>query len=276
MLVAGALAEQTRPPDLWLVADDGSEDETRSILSDLEARLPFLRVLDVPQEGKPVDRLGVALEARAFNWALRHADTTEFTHIGKLDGDIELPPTYLEALLREFERQPQLGLAGGTLIEPRGDQWVPLEIPRYHVHGALKLYSRECFEAIGGIPERLAWDTIDETYARMRGYKTWSFPELVARHHRVRASADGLLRGRARYGECAWILHYSLPWVTLRSIKVGTEPPRVLSAFAFLYGYVRAAARRTPQVEDLEFRRFVRRELSRRLRRELASAVGRS
>ena len=29
------------------------------------------------------------------------------------------------------------------------------------MRGALKLYSRECFVAIGGIEERLGWDTID-------------------------------------------------------------------------------------------------------------------
>ena len=64
----------------------------------------------------------------------------------------------------------------------------------------------ECLEAIGGITERLAWDTVDETYARMRGFDTRSLPELVARHHRHWGSADGRLRGRARHGECSWIL----------------------------------------------------------------------
>ena len=50
-------------------------------------------------------------------------------------------------------------------------------VPGYHVRGALKLYSRACFEAIGGIEERLGWDTIDETYARMRGFRTQSFDD---------------------------------------------------------------------------------------------------
>ena len=45
-------------------------------------------------------------------------------------------------------------------------------------------YTRACFEAIGGVQERLGWDTIDETYARMRGFKTRSFTDLVAVHHR--------------------------------------------------------------------------------------------
>ena len=43
-------------------------------------------------------------------------------------------------------------------------------------------------------------------------------------------------------------------------------PPVGLSGAAFAYGYARAAVRRTPQVDDREFRRFVRRELRARMR----------
>ena len=88
----------------------------------------------------------------------------------------------------------------------------------------------------------------------MRGFDTRSLPELVARHHRHWGSADGRLRGRARHGECAWILHQSLPWALLRSLKLARVPPFGLSGAAFTYGYVRAAVRRTPQVDDPQFR----------------------
>ena len=126
------------------------------------------------------------------------------------------------------------------------------------MRGALKLYSRECFAAIGGIEERLGWDTIDETYARMDGFATRSFPELAARHHRPVATRGGTLRGRARHGQCAYILRYGGWWVALRSLKVACSRPYGLSGIAFLYGYVRAAVRREDRVEDDRFRRFVR------------------
>ena len=128
-----------------------------------------------------------------------------------------------------------------------------------------------CFERIGGIQTRLGWDTIDETYARMAGFKTRSFEDLVAKHLRPAASADGQLRGRARHGECAWILHYSAPWVLMRSAKVALDPPRGLSAIAFLYGYARAAVTGVERVDDDAFRRFTRAELRLRLRRALTA-----
>src|SRR5438034_523421 len=46
--VVGAVAGQTRPPDRWIVADDGSEDDTFAILQRLEAEIDFLTVLAVP------------------------------------------------------------------------------------------------------------------------------------------------------------------------------------------------------------------------------------
>lgn len=281
-LVAEAVAAQTRPPDLWLVVDDGSTDRTPEILSDLKRRIGFLQVLDtskLPAVGAVRDRLATAAEARAFNLGLGTVAWEEFTHIAKVDGDTELPANYFETLLGEFELDPTLGLAGGVYADPDpggegdgdGDGWKVMNPPSdYHVPGTLKCYSTACFQAIGGMQERLAWDTIDETYARMHGYRTRAYPSLVARHHRPWGSADGTLRGRARHGECAYIVHFTLPWVTLRAFKVALARPRGLSGVAFLYGYLRSAARRVPRVEDPAFARFVRGEL----RARMVSAFG--
>jgi hypothetical protein len=263
-----AVAAQTRTPDLWLVVDDGSTDDTPKILRSLAAKVPFLRVLEAPQRAEESggDRLTLAAEARAFNLGLASVDLAEFTHVGKLDADVELESDYFERLLEEFAAEPQLGIAGGVLLEHAGKKWRTTKIPEYHVRGALKLYSRACFEAIGGIEERLGWDTIDETYARMNGYVTRSIPGLVAKHHRPVATRGGALRGRARHGRCAHVLRYGLPWVTARSFKVATQKPYGLSGVAFLYGYLSARLNAQPKVEDERFKSYVRSELRARAR----------
>lgn len=266
--VIRAVAAQRLPPARMIVIDDSSTDGTLQLLSQLEAELPFLSVRRAPPHAAGSDRLALAIEAQNFNAALADIDLTQFTHVMKLDGDVELPPDYLSRLAGRFAAEPALGLAGGVLVEPTaGGGLRKIAIPRHHVHGALKLYSIACFEAIGGIQERLGWDTIDETYARMLGFTTRSFPDLVSVHHRPLASAEGVLRGRARHGECAWILHYGPLWVLLRSLKVARSKPIGLSGVAFLYGYARARVRGVVQVPDAEFRRFTRRELRRRLLR---------
>jgi poly-beta-1,6-N-acetyl-D-glucosamine synthase len=269
--VAQAVAAQELAPASWIAIDDGSTDGTFEQLCELQRELPFLTVLRAPRElaGKAArDRLAQAVEIRNFNVALTlaKAQLDSYTHLMKLDGDIELPPHYLRVLMERFAHEPLLGIAGGVLVEPKANGAMrKIAIPEYHVHGALKCYTQACYGAIGGVQERLGWDTIDQTYARMRGFSTRSFPDLVSVHHRPLASADGALRGHARHGECAYIAHYDPLWMTLRSLKVARRRPRGASAAAFLYGYARAALRGVEQVPDPEYRSFTRRELRGRM-----------
>ena len=270
-IVARALAAQQSPPARWIVVDDGSDDATLELLRELEREIDFLTVVEAerPGESAPArDRLARAAAPRAFNLGLAEVDWRSYSHIMKLDGDIQLPPSYLSDLLARFADDERLGLAGGVLVEPQADGSMrPIRIPSHHVHGALKCYTRACFEAIGGVQERLGWDTIDGTYARMAGFRTLNFSELVCVHHRPIGSADGTLRGRARHGECAYIAHYGPLWVLLRSIKLARSRPLGLSGAWFLYGYLRSAVRRVERVPDPAFRRFARRELRQRILR---------
>lgn len=269
--IVRAVAAQTRPPVRWVIVDDGSSDGTAERVQALCGEVPFLRLVRTPPGFTEArrDRLAAAAAPRAFNFGLARAGGADgYTHLGKLDGDTELPPDYLERLLERFAAEPRLGIAGGVRLEPDGrGGWRTLAIPREHVPGALKLYTHECFAAIGGIFELLGWDAIDEIYARMCGFATRSFPELQTWHHRPWGTADGRLRGRVRYGHASYAARQDPLWVALKAVKVARLAPVGLSGAAYLYGYGRAWARRAPRVEDEAFARFVRRELRARMLR---------
>ena len=143
-VLARSMVAQSRPPDAWVVVDDGSTDGTDEVLRELSERSSFMRVLRTPDGyTKDVgDRHAVAAAPRAFNWALRSLQANDFTLIGKLDGDIELPEDYFARLVAEFERNPELGIAGGQLIEEIDGIERIIPIPEHHVHGALKLPER--------------------------------------------------------------------------------------------------------------------------------------
>jgi poly-beta-1,6-N-acetyl-D-glucosamine synthase len=277
--VVRAVAAQEVPPDRWLVIDDSSTDRTLELLRSLEPEVPFMTVLEAQRDvghAGARDRLARAAAPRNFNAAMATVNWRDYTHVMKLDGDIEMPPDYLRVMLERFARDPRLGIAGCVLDEPIPEGgYRRIRVPDHHVHGAVKCYSQDCLEAIGGVQERLGWDTIDETYARMRGFSTVTFRDVAAVHHRPWATADGVLRGRARHGECAYISHYPAVWVTLRSLKVACNSPKGVSGIAFLFGYIRAAIRRTARVEDPAYRRFTRQELNRRMVLMVSDLVGR-
>ena len=116
---AQAIAAQERRPDRWVIVDDGSSDDTLEIARRWERELDFVTVLSAPQHAGDAgpDRLALAKEARAFNLGLREARWREFTHIGKLDGDVELPQQWFATLLERFRAEPRLGLAGSARAE---------------------------------------------------------------------------------------------------------------------------------------------------------------
>jgi glycosyltransferase involved in cell wall biosynthesis len=272
--VVRGMQSQTRPPDEWIVVDDGSKDGTLDLLRQAVEDVPFMRVVEAPAAplSAGADRLHHAAEARAFNYGLSLASS--FTHIGKLDGDIELPPNYYERLLDRFCDDESLGLAGGMLVEPNSRGWqLRGDSDLQHVRGALKLYTRECFETIGGVREMLGWDGIDEVLARMHGYRTCSFPDAVARHHRPVGTAQGRLRGSYRLGRSMFIEGYPLVWVTARSVMVGKSRPIAVTGLAYLAGYMDAAVHGVSRFEANGYRRHLRRELRGRATQKLRSVL---
>ena len=270
--VIDAMAAQTRPPEEWIVVDDASTDGTRELLDRAAGRLPFLRVVGAPAFPMPegANRLSHAAAPRVFNHGLALA--SRFTHVGKLDGDIELPPDYFKRLLANFRNDPRLGIAGGVVIEEDDGRWrVHGASHLEHVRGALRLYSRECLEAVGGVREVLGWDGIDIVLAHMQGYRTRSFRDLVARHHRPTGSAQGRLKGHMRWGRCQYIQGYPAYWILARAVKVSAAPPRGLSGLAYIGGYGQAALKRVPRFEEEGYRADLRGELRRRAKAKLRS-----
>jgi glycosyltransferase involved in cell wall biosynthesis len=265
-----ALRAQTRPPDLWVVVDDGSTDATPDILARAARELPWLRV--VTRANRGFRKLGGGV-IDAFYAGLAHAEREgTFDFVAKMDGDIEFPPRYVERLLEEFARDPKLAAASGKVYRPEGDRLVLEFMIDEMVAGQFKFYRREVLEEIGGFVRGLMWDGIDFHRARMAGYRTASIddPELRILHLRLMGSSDrSVYRGRLRWGEGQYFMGSWFPYVLASGLFRMREKPYLLGGALIPIGYLLAALRRAPRYDDESFRNGLRSWQRQRLARVL-------
>ena len=192
-----SMVAQTQLPERWVIVDDGSTDRTAQIVEGYASRYQWIELFRVPER---IDR-SFAGKVHAFNAGLERIRSLEFDVIGNLDADLSFDPEYLGFLIGKFAEDPRLGVAGTPFTEDDGYDTARDSFEgENHVAGGCQLFRRQCFEEVGGyIPNRGGGiDWIAVTTARMKEWKTRSFPEK--RFHRreqtnkLRAIFRGLLR----------------------------------------------------------------------------------
>jgi len=106
-------------------------------------------------------------------------------------------------------------------------------------------------------------DTCACIMARMNGWKSWSFPELKAVHHRPTGvgNAGGLLRARFLQGLGEWGLSTHPVFMVAKSLRrCALERPRIVGGVLRLSGYAYGCLRREPRWMPPAAARYVRRE----------------
>ena len=259
-----SMAAQTLLPERWVIVDDGSTDRTAKIVQTNAKRFPWIEML---QRSPHLDR-SFAAKVHAFNTGLERVQSLPFEVIGNLDADLSFEPDYLEFLIRNFSKDPKLGVAGTPFTEEGGyDSARDSFEGENHVAGGCQLFRRRCFEDVGGyIPNAAGGiDWIAVTTARMKGWKTRSFPEKRFHHYRTLGTAGRSgMAASFSYGEKDYYLGGSPLWQLFRVAYRVTKRP--LDGAALLGGYCWAAARRMRRPVSRELMRFHRREQRNKLR----------
>jgi len=258
-----SVVAQTWLPERWVIVDDGSTDQTPEIVQTYAKRHPWIELVIQPQR---LDR-SFAGKVHAFNAGLARVQSLEFDIIGNLDADLSFDPDYLEFLMQRFSEDPKLGVAGTPFIEDGYDSARDSFEGENHVAGGCQLFRRQCFQEIGGfIPNRAGGvDWIAVTTARMKGWKTRSFPEKRFHHYRSLGTAGrSSVAASFSYGEKDYYLGGSPLWQLFRVAYRATKQP--LDGAALLAGYGWAAARRIRRPVSRELMRFHRREQMKKLR----------
>jgi glycosyltransferase involved in cell wall biosynthesis len=254
-----SVLNQTVPPALWVIVDDGSTDSTPQILAEYAAKIPYIKIIRRADRGER--KLGGGV-IDAFYAGYETINPSDFDYVCKFDLDLDLPPRYFEELMQRMERDPRIGTcsgkpyfrdsAGNLISEKCGDE---------NSVGMIKFYRTGCFEQIGGFVRMLMWDGIDCHRCRMLGWVavSWDDPEIRFEHLRpMGTSHNNWWTGRVRHGVGQWFMGTSPLYMLVSATYRMTRPPLVVGGLAMLWGYAKSCLTGQPRYADLEFRQFLR------------------
>lgn len=257
-----SMIRQTWTPAEWILVDDGSTDGTGAVIDEFTRRHSWIKAIHRPNRGFRKAGGGVV---DAFNEGFRELGSKNWDFVVKFDGDLTFEASYFEKCLKEFGRDPKLGIGGGTICHITNGAAEPERCPSFHVRGATKIYRRECWMAIGGLWPAPGWDTADEVKASRLGWTTRSFPDLQLVHHRRTGTAEGIWAGLVKDGLADYVCGYHPLFMLAKCLARITRKPYVLGSLALFTGYISGYWKGIPQFDDRETIDYLRHQQISRL-----------
>lgn len=258
---------QTVLPKKWIIVNDNSTDLTSEVVKREAEGFDFVKVIDKTDlEQKP----NFASKVFALIFGYEELRELHFDYIGILDADITLEPSYYEWVLRRFQEDPILGVAGGFIYEIRkgGYENRPFNSIR-SVAGGMQVMRRECYEGIGGyLPIKSGGeDWVAEVMARMKGWKVRSFPEIKAYHNRTGGQRRGFFKECYGQGRRAYVIGSHPIYEMFKFINRLSDPPYFVTSCVRLFGYIGGYLSREKRMVSSEFVDYLQAEQIRRLRK---------
>ena len=264
-LTLDSLAAQTVLPKKVVVVDDNSVDDTAQIVSNFADVHSWVSLVKSTSEAIHLPGSKVI---RAFQKGFETLDG-DYDVIVKLDADLILPPDYFETILKTFQTDDKIGMAGGfAYIEKNGDWILENLTDKDHIRGAFKAYRKACFEQIGGLKPAMGWDTVDELLAKFYGWKVITVAELKVKHLKP-TGANYNQAARYKQGEAFYSLGYGF-WITaIASAKLALMKKKPSLFLDYMKGFWKAKrAKKAMLVSDAQAR-FIREYRWRKMRKKL-------
>jgi len=251
-----SMESQTIKPVLWLIVDDGSTDRTSEIIE--EAKKKHKWIQSIRLNGSKKRDLGLhyaSILKKGFDNAIERCKINgiNYEYLVNIDADMVLESAFFEKLIARFEKDPKLGVASGGIYHYKGKKIVRVNVRESEPSGADMVIRRECFEDCGGFPVSYACDSVFNTKAKLRGWRTKRFENVIAIETRDTSSAEGYWRGYVLRGRAAYYLNFNFFHVIFKSIMYLIRKPHYIG-IAYLYGYLSDILRRNSKIRDRDIR----------------------
>jgi glycosyltransferase involved in cell wall biosynthesis len=268
-----SVVSQTILPFKWIIVSDGSTDATDLIVREYAARYPFIVLVRRKTSKRERDFCSKVISLQCAYARLKHVRAD---YVGNLDADIVLPPDYYEALMIKMEQDPGIGIASGTYVEKVAGKSVRFKKPPYHTPGSIQFFRRTCFDEIGGYPLlKSGEDGAAGIMARMKGWRTISYPQLEALHLKplMTGKLTRLLRGQFRLGRADYLIGMHPCYALIKLCRQMGLKPFMISGLSLFAGYVTSYLQGLERPVSRDFIEYVRKEQLQRMRRATAKWI---
>ena len=259
-----SIKSQTLQPQKWIIVNDGSTDDTQSIIEKHLKDYDRMVLLNKKQVTTKRRRGQGVVEAFYEGYNLYASD--EHKYVVKLDSDLRLEPDYFERIFERLERDPRLGIASGVSYILKNGAWVPEgDQTKGFTFGESKVYRRECFAQIGGLVPYMGWDGIDHVKAVMLGWKATSFEDVIFYHLRHEGTGTGIIKASYEEGKCCHFMGYHPIFFIARCLNTMRRTPFAIRGLAMFAGYAISIIKRNERLSDEACITFLRKNQLKRL-----------
>jgi glycosyltransferase involved in cell wall biosynthesis len=268
--VIKSVLAQTLLPSKWVIVSDGSTDQTEEIVREYLKHRTSIQLIR-KEAGSNKENFASKVHAISMGYGLLKG--LDYSFIGHLDADVSFDEQYYENVLKKFQENPKLGIAGGFIHECYKGHFKSRPFNNVNsVAGSIQLFRRECYETIGGlIPlETGGEDWCAEVMTRMKGWEVEAFPELRVFHHK-HSSAVGrdFVRESLRQGRMDYLLGSHPIFETIKCFRRVKQKPYMIAALlrmvSFTFSYL---SKEKKPVSD-EFVNYLRSEQIQRVKSQI-------
>ncbi|WP_375238205.1 glycosyltransferase family 2 protein [Aurantibacter sp.] len=235
-LTLESLVNQTLLPKQVIVVNDNSSDQTSKIVSKFADEYDWITLVENKSTNQHLPGTKI-INAFYKGFLLLNKD---YDVICKFDADLIFPDNYLEILANKFKANPKLGMVAGFCdIKVNGIWQLENLTGKDHIRGALKAYTKTCFETIGQLKTSMGWDTIDELLAKYFGFEILTVDALRVKH--LKPTGASYNKGAKHLqGEAMYKMRYGFVLTVLSALKMSLKKRSLPYFINYIIGYVKA------------------------------------
>ena len=264
-LTLQSLISQTVLPSKIVVVNDNSTDKTAEVVLEFAKENPFITLVNKTSEAIHLPGSKVI---QAFQKGFETLDEN-YDIIVKLDADLIFPTNYFETVIKHFQSDSKIGMAGGfCYIEKNGDWILENLTDKDHIRGALKAYRKETFKQIGGLKPAMGWDTVDELLCKFYNWKVVTDESLHVKHLKP-TGANYNKTARYKQGEAFYTLGYGFFITAIASAKLAMMKKKPLLFLDYIQGYWKAKSAKKSMLVNKEQAKFIRKYRLQKMKEKL-------